>query len=219
MTRNYYQILQIAEDAGADEIKKAYRRLAMKVHPDMNRDDPKAEESFREITEAYGVLIDYDKRKRYDRHRERGFVREDVYQDIFTRTEFRDVFDGLPIKQEWLEKLLMMGRAIAYEAIISGGSPRQILKRSLVRLAAERAGRIFHNVMDIHEEIEIPHEIASSGGYIIVEYRPGFTKRRIKVNIPQNTKTGTVLRVVGMGRKNPLNKKGDLYLHVAIASS
>jgi DnaJ-class molecular chaperone len=73
--------------------------------------------------------------------------------------------------------------------------------------------------MDIHEPILIPEEIASSGGYITIEYRPGFSKRRIKVSIPQSIKSGTVLRIAGMGRRNPSNKSGDLYLHVDIESS
>ncbi len=219
MIKDYYQILTLEKEAGPDEIKKAYRRLAMKFHPDVNQEDPKAVEYFRDITEAYGVLIDHDKRARYDRDRARGFSREDVYQDIFSHSEFRDVFNDLPIRKEWLEKLLMVGRVIAYEALVVGGSPRDVLRRSITRLAVDRANRFFHNVMDIHEDVEIPSEIASAGGYVMIEYRPGFSKRRIKVSIPRNTKTGTILRIAGMGRKNFGNRSGDLYLHVAIASS
>jgi DnaJ-class molecular chaperone len=219
MVKDYYQILSVTRDAGADEVKKAYRRLALKFHPDVNRDDPKSVEYFREITEAYGVLIDADKRRRYDRDRSRSFQREDVYQDIFARKDFREVFDDLPIKGEWLEKLLMVSRVFVYEALIYGGRPTDVLKRSVLRLAAAGAKRFFHSVMDIHEPILIPEEIASSGGYITIEYRPGFSKRRIKVSIPQSIKSGTVLRIAGMGRRNPSNKSGDLYLHVDIESS
>lgn len=219
MIKDYYQILRITRDAGAEEIKKAYRKLAMKFHPDLNRDDPRSVEYFRDITEAYGVLIDAEKRRRYDRDRARGFERETVFQDIFSRSEFREVFDDLPIRQDWLEKLLMVSRAIAYEALVYGGRPTEVLKRSIVKLAASSAKRFFHSVMDIHESLLIPEEIASSGGYITIEYRPGFSKRRIRVSIPQNIKSGTVLRIAGMGRRNPANKSGDLYLHVDIDSS
>ena len=219
MVKDYYQILCITRDAGAEEIKKAYRKLAMKFHPDLNRDDPRSVEYFRDITEAYGVLIDSEKRKRYDRDMARGFERETVFQDIFSRSEFREVFDDLPIRQEWLEKLLMVSRVFVYEALIYGGRPTDVLKRSVLRLAAAGAKRFFHSVMDIHEPIIIPDEIASNGGYITIEYRPGFSKRRIKVSIPQSIKSGTVLRIAGMGRRNPSNKSGDLYLHVDIESS
>ncbi len=218
MAKDYYKILGISKDAGADDVKKAYRRLALKFHPDLNREDPRSVEYFREITEAYGVLVDPGKRKRYDLDRKLGFQRETVYRDIFSRSEYRDVFDDLPIKGEWLERLLMVGRVIAYEALMSGGRPREVLRRSLVRLAAQRASQIFHSVMDIHEQIRIPSEIASSGGSVTIEYRPGFSKRRIKVSIPRGSKPGTVLKISGMGRKNPARKAGDLYLHVDIDS-
>ncbi|HOS28130.1 MAG: Chaperone protein DnaJ [Deltaproteobacteria bacterium ADurb.BinA179] len=219
MIKDYYQILGICNDAGTEEIKRAYRRLAMRFHPDLNREDPRSVESFRDITEAYGVLIDPRKRKKYDGDRRRGFNRETVYRDIFSRSDFREVFDDLPIKGEWLEKLLMVSRVIAYEAIVCGGRPRDVLKRSLVRIAAQSASKIFHNVMDIHERIRIPDEIAAEGGSITIEYRPGFSKRRIRVNIPRCTKAGTVLKLVGMGRSNLAGKSGDLYLHVDIESS
>jgi curved DNA-binding protein len=219
MVKDYYQILYITRDAGAEEIKKAYRKLAMKFHPDLNRDDPRSVEYFRDITEAYGVLIDGEKRRRYDRDRIRNFERETVFQDIFSRSEFREVFNDLPIRQEWLEKLLMVSRVIVYEAFIYGGRPSEVLKRSIVKLAAGGAMKFFHSVMDIHESILIPQEIASSGGYITIEYRPGFLKRRIRVGIPQSIRPGTVLRIAGMGRRNPANRSGDLYLHVDIASS
>jgi DnaJ-class molecular chaperone len=218
MARDYYQVLNVAKDAGAEEIKKAYRRLAMKFHPDLNRDDPKSAEYFREITEAYGVLVDVDKRRRYDRDRIRTFAREDVYQDIFARQDYREVFDDLPIKGEWLEKLLMVSRVIVYEALVAGGSPRDVLKRSFLKIAATGATKFFHSVMDIHEEISIPGDIADGGGHITIEYRPGFSKKRIKVSIPERTKPGTTLRIPGMGRKNFTDKAGDLYLHVSIAS-
>ncbi len=60
-TKDYYQILDISRNASDEEIKKAYRRLALKCHPDRNPDDSYAEEKFKEISEAYGVLIDPEK--------------------------------------------------------------------------------------------------------------------------------------------------------------
>ena len=64
--RDYYQTLGVARSATADEIKKAYRKLAMQYHPDKNPNNKKAEEKFKEITEAYEVLSDDEKRKGYD---------------------------------------------------------------------------------------------------------------------------------------------------------
>ena len=65
--RDYYEVLGVSRTASADEIKKSYRRLAMKFHPDRNKDDETAEAKFKEAKEAYDVLSDADKRATYDR--------------------------------------------------------------------------------------------------------------------------------------------------------
>ena len=65
--RDYYEVLGVGKDADAKEIKKAYRKLAMKYHPDKNPGDKDAEEKFKEINEAYEVLSDEEKRSTYDR--------------------------------------------------------------------------------------------------------------------------------------------------------
>src|SRR3954463_11906102 len=71
-TRDYYQVIGVPASATQDEIKKAYRKLAAKHHPDKNPNDPKAAERFKEISEAYQVLGDADKRKQYDQMRQLG---------------------------------------------------------------------------------------------------------------------------------------------------
>lgn len=64
--RDYYEVLGVSKNAGTDEVKKAYRKLARQYHPDVNREDPNASEKFKEVTEAYEVLSDDNKRARYD---------------------------------------------------------------------------------------------------------------------------------------------------------
>ncbi len=218
MHKDYYRTLGVSRDATSDEIKRAYRRLALKYHPDMNKDDPDAEERFREITEAYGVLIDPHRRRLYTTNHSTDFTRETIFRDIFSHSDYSEVFRDIPIKQEWLDRLLRMGQILAYEAIVHGGRPKDIIRRSFVKIAFQGASRVFHNVMDIHQNIRIPPNIAENGGYVTLEYRPGFLTKKIKVKIPAGTRNGTVLRVPGMGRKGIVNSSGDLYLHIDIGS-
>jgi len=71
-TRDYYEVLAVSRDAGDTEIKKAFRKLARELHPDVNRHDPRAEEKFKEAAEAYEVLSDADRRATYDRYGHEG---------------------------------------------------------------------------------------------------------------------------------------------------
>src|ERR1044071_8220239 len=71
-TKDYYTVLGVPSSATQEEIKKQYRKLAAKHHPDKNQNDPKAAERFKEISEAYQVLGDADKRKQYDQMRQLG---------------------------------------------------------------------------------------------------------------------------------------------------
>ncbi|MDX1612627.1 MAG: DnaJ domain-containing protein, partial [Candidatus Thermoplasmatota archaeon] len=72
MPRDYYDVLGVSRDASQKEIKRAYRKLAMKHHPDRNKDDPEAADRFKEVSEAYAVLSDEGKRKVYDQYGHAG---------------------------------------------------------------------------------------------------------------------------------------------------
>lgn len=97
--RDYYEVLGVERGANPQEIKKAYRRLAVKYHPDKNPDDPSAEEAFKEAAEAYSVLSDEDKRAVYDRYGHAGLRGgPQVNTDIFR--EFTDIFGGGSIFEE-----------------------------------------------------------------------------------------------------------------------
>jgi molecular chaperone DnaJ len=96
--RDYYEVLGVSKDAGQDEIKKAYRKRAMKFHPDRNKENPEAEEKFKEASEAYEVLRDQQQRQRYDQFGHQGvnggasgFRGGDAgFEDIFSR--FSEIF-------------------------------------------------------------------------------------------------------------------------------
>ena len=96
--RDYYEVLGVERNAAGEEIKRAYRKLAVKFHPDKNPDDPHAEEKFKELGEAYDVLMDPDKRAAYDRYGHAAFAQGSAgfggggFHDPFEI--FREVFGG-----------------------------------------------------------------------------------------------------------------------------
>ncbi len=92
--RDYYEVLGVGKDADATTIKKSYRKLAMKYHPDRNQEDATAEAKFKEVSEAYAVLSDDEKRQRYDRHGHAGIDQQYSTEDIFRNVNFNDVFGG-----------------------------------------------------------------------------------------------------------------------------
>ena len=104
MSKDYYEILGVSRDASADDLKKAYRKLAIKYHPDKNPGDKAAEEKFKEISEAYDVLSNPDKRQRYDQFGSAdggagggfsgGFNPEDIFNTVFGSEDFSDFFGG-----------------------------------------------------------------------------------------------------------------------------
>src|SRR5712672_2877087 len=94
-SRDYYEILGVAREAGAEEIKSAYRKAALQHHPDRNPGDHKAEEAFKEAAEAYAVLSDPAKRARYDRFGHQGVAGASGGGPQFDEAVFGDFADIL----------------------------------------------------------------------------------------------------------------------------
>ena len=92
--RDYYEVLGVPRNAGKDQIKDSYRKLAMQFHPDRNK-SPEAEEKFKEISEAYAVLSDDEKRQQYDALGHAGFDQRYTREDIFRGADFDSVFRDL----------------------------------------------------------------------------------------------------------------------------
>ena len=106
--RDYYEVLGVGKTATADEIKKAYRKMAVKYHPDKNPGDKAAEEKFKEAAEAYEVLSDPQKRQRYDQFGHAGMGGASGFggggmnmEDIFS--QFGDLFS------EWVSRSVRTG--------------------------------------------------------------------------------------------------------------
>lgn len=120
--RDYYEVLGVEKAASKDEIKKAYRKLAKKYHPDVNKDDPKgAEERFKELSEAYEVLMDDDKRARYDRFGFEG-VRSDFGAGGFSWNDFTHAGDISDIFGfDFINSIFGGGGGSIFDAFFGGG--------------------------------------------------------------------------------------------------
>jgi len=139
---NYYHILGIDQDASPDDIKHAYRKLALQYHPDRNPGDRAAEEQFKSISEAYAVLIDPVKRSQYDRTQSPGFdarsgagsgfsySQEDILREFFgspaARQAFRDLSEefrrfGFRFDEKFLQRHFFGGRGFFFGGVIFTG--------------------------------------------------------------------------------------------------
>ena len=134
--KDYYAALGLGATASEDDVRKAYRRLALQWHPDRNAGDAGAAERFKEISEAYAVLVDADKRREYDRARQVGIPssfrhrREDIFRDLFADPRASNVFDdlvrefdrmGVRVDPHVFRQTLFGGRAVVTGAVFVGG--------------------------------------------------------------------------------------------------
>lgn len=133
--RDYYEILGVARNASADEIKKSYRKLALKWHPDRNPGNKQAEENFKEGSEAYEVLSDPDKRRRYDQFGHEGMRRGADFHDFGSMNDifstFGDIFGG-----SMFEEMFGGGRSRGRSGPLQGSDLKIRLKLTLEEIAA-----------------------------------------------------------------------------------
>ncbi len=201
---DYYKILGVEKSASEDDIKKAYRKLALKYHPDRNQGDTKAEEKFKEISEAYAVLSDTQKRQEYDAFGQTGFNQRYSAEDIFRGTDFRSAFNDFDFGGDNIFSRVFGGFAGGGGGF-GGGSP-------FGGGAQARKGQ------DVEYKVTVGFHEAYHGGERAVSFklRDG-TSRDIKVRIPPGVKSGGRLRVAGKGAPGPSGQNGDLFIIVDVA--
>lgn len=252
--KDYYQILGVNGDAGQDEIKKAFRKLAFEYHPDKNPGNEQyAEERFKEINEAYSILGDSNKRKQYDIARKSPFAgapgfdysQQDIFRDAFTNQNIMEELTrmfgqaGLRFDQDFLNRVFFGGSqgtgGIYWKTYRSGGSTAsgstgtskpgfftRLMLKGLAKLGGFAMRSIVNSMTpppDTHKDqymdIEITSAEAAAGGEKPVSYKQGNETRRFLVVIPPGIKSGTKIRLHGMGITVD-GKTGDLYLRVVV---
>jgi curved DNA-binding protein len=187
--RDYYDALGVSRDASADEIRRAYRQLARRYHPDVNKDEG-ADDRFKEISEAYEVLRDDEKRQRYDRVGRGHSAGDDVsgtvdFEDFVGSDFFEGLFGGRAGRG---------GRARGGFGGFGGFDGR-----------GGRGG-------DVEATLEISLEEAVRGG----RRRVSIDGRELEVDIPAGVRDGQQLRLAGEGEPGVGGVDGDLFLRIRI---
>lgn len=205
--KDYYSVLGIDKKATQDEIKKAYRKLAKKYHPDANPNDKKAEEKFKEVNEAYEVLGDADKRKKYD--------------TFGSEVNFQDGYDFDPSKYGF-------GNNVRYEYSTNAGGDYSDFFNSFFGEGGFDLGSIFGGGStrqrrqsyaakggDIEAVIEILPEEGFGGIEKSVSLRGRTGDKSFTFKIPKGVKDGEKIRLKGQGEPGTNGgPNGDLYLTV-----
>ncbi len=196
MAKDYYVTLGIGRDATADEIKREYRKLALLYHPDRNPGDASAEARFKEITEAYAVLSDPQKRQQYDQFGDNDFHQRYSNEDIFRGFNANDLFREFGFGG---------GGEDMFSHLFGGGGRGR--------------GRHPAKGPDYSLKITVPFRIAITGGERRISFRADRGSEELNVRIPPGTETGQRLRVGGKGGLDPGGgKPGDLLLDVQVES-
>jgi len=199
---DYYKILGVGKEATEDEIKKSYRKLAMKYHPDHAEGDKSAEEKFKHISEAYAVLSDKEKRKQYDTFGSTGFHQQYSQEDIFSGVDFSSIFNDLGIGANFFN-FGGKGGSTRFSFGTGGGSPFGSQGRQQSRTKGS----------DLVYELPLTLEEIITGVSKTVSFQHKGQTENLTVKIPKGMITGKKLRVPGKGEPDPYGgPPGDLFI-------
>ncbi|MBM4386420.1 MAG: J domain-containing protein [Deltaproteobacteria bacterium] len=215
--KDYYQILGVPKGASIEEIKKAYRKLAMKYHPDRNPGNKEYEEKFKEINEAYAVLSDANKRKQYDTFGAEDFGRRYSSEDIFSGFDFGSIFEEMGYGGDLFSSFFGTGKkgraGRSGFRVEFGGSPFEGFGGG----GFKHAGAQEMNGQDIETGIRISFHESIYGGERVLNVAPQSGGGRIEIKIPAGIESGKRLRIKGKGSPSPFGgRSGDLYVKILV---
>jgi len=207
---DYYKTLGVDKTASDEDIKKAYRKLAMKYHPDhyKGEDKAQAEEKFKKISEAYAVLKDKEKRQQYDTFGDQGFRQKYSQEDIFKGFDFSDILKEFGFGGGGFFGGGGGGRSGRVRFSFDGGGSPFGGPRQQAQLRGE----------DLVYEMPLTLEEAVSGTTKSVSLGHGGKTERVNVKIPKGLTTGKKIRLAGKGGPGAYGgPSGDLYIQARIA--
>jgi len=212
--RDYYEVLGVARDATPDAIKKAYRGLARKFHPDVNPGDKTAEAHFKEVQQAYDVLSDQEKRARYDQFGHAAFDGMAAAGPRSKASEWTAHFGEPGYETVDLSDLFGNLGAGAPGGTSGGG----IFEDLLGRVRTGRSGRPRAGGRGLEANLTIPFLTAVRGGETTIQVQRGPGKSEsLVVKIPPGIDTGAKLRLKGQGEPGTKGSPaGDLTIAVSV---
>lgn len=197
--QDYYEVLGLKKGAAADEIKKAYRKLAVKYHPDKNPGNKEAEERFKEINEAYAVLSDPQKKSQYDQFGSTGFHQRFSQEDIFRGFDVGDLFKDMGYGTDDIFSRIFGGMGGGFQQRGGFGRGRQMRGE------------------DFGMELSVTFQEAFHGCEKRVAFKRNGVREELSVKVPAGIESGGKLRVSGKGGEGSGGgPAGDLYLTVSV---
>jgi len=216
----YYQVLGVAKTASADDIKKAYRKLAIKFHPDKNQGNKKSEEKFKEISEAYAVLSDPEKRKQYDTYGSAGFHQRYSQEDIFRNFDLNDILRQFGFGGGF-QNTGGFRSAGGFRPGGGGASFDHIFGQAGGPGGGCQGGGCGSQPAagnDLTYELTVTLEEVLHGAEKAISLRQNGQTQSVSVKVPKGIETGKRLRLSGKGAPSPSGgPPGDLYLKIQVA--